>query len=274
LEVEEMKKMMLFSLMAAVILIAGTAKASPTGTWRFSFTSDDLMNVVTVDGVDGSTAVDNGVYDGARLYRNDGDYLHSCNEGTNDALITWMNTTDMRLVEFNIWGYDGRGANWGEEYKPMDPAWSNYGSSSSAWDTEIVDWPWGSFEDYEASHQGAYTSGLNGDLLCWDTDFGDADNAAAYANGLKFDGTSDTVTFTFDVQLNGSWYDDDLWYDGQEGQLVFWFGGYGLDGNGNWSDVYEGNMVLTGYQVPAPGALLLGSMGLGIVNWMRRRRTM
>jgi len=255
-----------------ILAASGMAQAGATGTWRFSFTSNDLMNVVTAEGADGTTAVDNGVYDGARLYRNNGNGLRSYNASTNDALGTWMNDTGMRLVEFNLWGYDGRGANWGEEFKPKDPAWSNYGTDGTGWSADVVDWPWGSYADYEEGKQGAYTSGLSGDLLSWDTDFDDSDSATAYANGIKFDGTTDTMTFTFDVNLNGSWYDSDAWYNGQEGDLVFWFGGYGLDGNGNWSDVYEGNIVLTGQQIPVPSALLLGSMGMGIVGWLRKRR--
>ena len=278
-----MKKLITICVVLGLILAASsTAQAGPTGWWRFSFTSSDLMNVVTAQGAEGSTAVDNGLYSGARLYRDnfgndyngDGsvdkdDWLRSYQDDTDTQMVNWMNTTAARLVEFNLWGYNGRGANWGEEFKPQDPAWANAGVSDAAWTTQVVAWPWGNFEDYDTTG-----SGLNGDLLCWDTDFDDSDNASAYANGIKFDGSTPDITFTLDVHLDGSWYDDDAWYNGEEGKLVFWFGGYPLLNDLGWGEVYEGNMILEGTYIPAPGAILLGSIGVGLVGWLRRRRTL
>jgi len=85
-------------------------------------------------------------------------------------------------------------------------------------------------------------------------------NGTTLAAGFKYDGNPN---FTYDLgwgpqpYFNGTWDSDDP----RTGEWAFHI----LD---------VGDAYVINPTVPAPGALLLGSVGMALVGWMRQRRTL
>jgi hypothetical protein len=90
--------------------------------------------------------------------------------------------------------------------------------------------------------------GVDGDVIV-----GDYQNSSGSRSGFIYDGTT---WMTLDAP--GAWTTSVGDIDGR--RIVGWY----TDSTGTHGFLYE--------TVPAPGALLLGTLGMGLVNWLRRRR--
>jgi len=90
--------------------------------------------------------------------------------------------------------------------------------------------------------------------------------------GIKFDGNSgNPCIISFDsprIPMDGNFYAK----DGKAGQLGFntaWNSGFSCPKSGAYVMVPDTSIV-----VPTPSAILLSSLGIGLVGWLRRRKSL
>jgi len=90
---------------------------------------------------------------------------------------------------------------------------------------------------------------------------------------------------TFPVSLNPSWTDTQAQAAGWLMDSVVFGGPPSASFQATMSDVYSAEVRISGIGdveagidnfslIPAPGAILLGGIGVGLVGWLRRRRTL
>lgn len=255
----------------AVTLLAMAQPAQAITTPRtYTFTAADLINNIFIDGADSSTAADNGLFNGGRLLR-DGTsgtsseaartYVQSQHSNFNsrwDDLVT----AGVTLNSFNLWGLDGRGIHWGEDYKPLQ--WLDV-SAPDGWSTGFHDaGPAGAgwFQNIDDT-QSDYLD-YNTPLFPW---FYLEDGIALDETPENLEAMEFSVTVLFEDGFEFWGADTQGAPNDLDSQLTMWFGANLYDGE-EYADMYEGNLTA----VPTPVAGVVGLVAFGLLGMRRRRR--
>ena len=155
--------------------------------------------------------------------------------------------------------------------------------SDSWWDD---DWGWThTFSPPELVSPGVTINSATLAIYAYDVDYDQVDLVDADTIALgQLDGAADntwhTTTFTLDAAVLDELLDGslDIWLNVSAGSIVPY----------NWKSKVGSSTLTVDYDVivpeppideptqtiPAPGAILLGSIGISLVGWLRRRRTL
>lgn len=254
-------------LTVCLCLGIGTSVSADPLTVTISFTAADLFEQVYVAGADGSTAADNALFDGARLLRVGTNGNHADAGRTyvasqhSNFQTRWNQYAQDGYVftSFNLWGLDGRGANWGEDYKPY--SWIS-ASAPTGWEVVWYEWPssWGT------PPAGAYTTLFPGFYAT------SLSNAIPLLNPTGLDSLLFQVTIMFET--SDAWWGQTIPNDPPNdlsSGLTMWFGGWvekysSEEKYSTWDPddyhLYEGNMYA---RVPEPATLTLLGLGMLLV---------
>jgi hypothetical protein len=268
-----MKKLItVCAVIGLIVAVSGTAQAGLT----YKFNPNDLIDLWEAGAPNPDDAInpsayprsiyDPGVSQGYPAYTGIGAWNTA---GTGSALDTaigsdfnaWRNTNGGFITSFNIWlANNPRARGWGETLV-IKPNTGLTATAAPGWSVEVSTNEW---------HTDLY-------YALWEAD--------SLANALRIGGPdigefSFTATLYVDENENGWDPSDPLAVIGED--YTIWFGGYGVGddsfaygaeyyGTSANGLLYQGTLDIA--PVPAPGAILLGSIGIGIVGWLKRRRT-
>ena len=263
-----LQKPVITSALATTLLLTGTvaeADVIRTLTW----TAADMLESQFVDGDDGTTAAENGLFNGARRLRDGaskgGESARTFIGSQHDLFNTRLDAledNEETLDSFNLWGLDGRGAEWGEDFKPLE--WLDV-SAPDGWETGFFDAGPDGLKWFQNTDESAPKFvDFNTPLFPF---FESPDDG-----GIPLAGGSDLESLMFSVKIK---FDESDAFFGQntfgapndlDSNLTIYFGSTLSSG-----DLFEGNLTLQ--SVPQPGTLALFAMSLlGVGVAARRRR--